>query len=259
MSGTDFRNEYKSAIEELTPSNELLERISLRMEQAKAEPNPAQNRSFFSRHRAILTAAASLAVVIGICAVGAVVISHLNDMNSMTDSAEFDMAGAAVSIADKEVYEDGNGGNGLNNDADSAAILEPSAPDSLQEAPSAGNGHEINSPTPAGEYYSDDLLQVLAKKAKNGTLTIEDLGKDITIQGDDTYCQVFRSFKRDTVPYTLVADFENIDGEMRVINLYIALYIAEPEQDDFNRQIDLIKNSEQLEDFFARNASEDLY
>lgn len=253
MSGTDFRNEYKSAIDELTPSRELLERISWRMEQAKTETKPAPNKSFFSRHRAILTAAATLAVVIGICTVGAVVVSHFNNMNSMTGSSSFDAAGT-VSIADKEICEDGNGGNGWN-DADNAAILEPNAPAALPEATAGAGEYEINKPTPADEYYSDDLLQVLAKKAKNGTLTIEDMGKNITIQGDDAYCQVFRSFKRNAVSYTLIADFENIDGEMKVINLYI----TETEQEDFGRQIDLIKNSEQLEDFFAWNASEDVY
>lgn len=253
MSGTDFRNEYKSAIEELTPSSELLERISWRMEQAKTEPKPAQNRSFFSKHRAILTAAATLAVVIGICAVGAVVVSHFNNMNNMTgSSAEYDMAGV-VSMADEEIC-DGNGGNGLNG-VDNAVNLEPSAPAALPEATAGAGEHEINRPTPADEYYSDDLLQVLAKKAKNGTLTIEDLGKNITIQGDDAYCQVFRSFKRNTVSYTLVADFENIDGEMKVTNFYI----TETGQEDLGRQIDLIKDSEQLEDFFDWNASEDVY
>ena len=257
MNGTDFRNEYKNAMEELTPSSELLKLISGRMDQAAAEPIqlPLQNKSFLSRHRAILTAAATLVMVIGICAVGAVVVSHFNNMNDMTGSASFDGAGAAsmADAAEEIVYPEKE--NGIN-DADNSFGFDLNSPTAVPAEAAVGEYESSNSMSADGYYsdvsFSDDFLQELAEKAKNGALTIEDMGKNITIQGDDSYCQVFRSFVRDTVSYTLIADFKDTDGELKVKSLYI----TETEQKSVYGQIDLINNSDFLEEYFAGRFSE---
>lgn len=273
MNGTDFRNEYKNAMEELTPSSELLKLLSQRMEEAAAEPiqPPLQSKSFFLRHRAILNAAATLVMVIGICAVGAVVLSHFNNMNDMT-SGDAAIGGAgAVSIADADMageiaYSANDEGK---NNAGDAADYEPVAPTATEGAAeneynniSGGSvspdGHYSDNSMPAcggttlADEYSDSMLKELSEKAKNGTLTIEDLGKNITVQGDDTYFQVFRSFTRGDTSYTLVADFKDTEGEMKVTSLYI----TETEQNSVYGKIDLINNPAFLEEYFAGRFSE---
>lgn len=273
MNGTDFRNEYKNSMEELTPSSELLKFLSQHMEEAAAEPiqPPLQSKGFFLRHRAILTAAATLVMVIGICAVGAVVLSHFNNMNDMTSGdAAIDGAGA-VSIADADAAEEiayPANDEGKNNAGD-AANYEPVAPTATEEvAENEYNNISGGSVSPDGHYsdnsmpasggttladeYSDSMLKELSEKAKNGTLTIEDLGKNITVQGNDAYCQVFRSFTRGSTSYTLVADFKETEDELKVTSLYI----TETEQNSVYGKIDLINNPDFLEEYFAGRFSE---
>lgn len=255
MNGTNFRNEYKNAMEDLTPNSELIKRISRYMEQPEAAPSriPDQGRSFYSRHKAILTAAATLAVVIGICAVGAIVVSHFNSMNSMTESAPLYVAGGAASAADGAVFDSDFGD--YVNEKDGNTVCEPGAFSS--DSPNAeGIENVIESGgdcAQSDKYYSDSLLCELAEKARDKTLTMYDLGEDVTIQGDDLYCQAFCSFMRDSISYTLMSDFENTDGEFKVTGLYI----IENGTVDIGRTIDLIEHSERLEDYFSGGFSEE--
>ena len=275
MSGTDFRNEYKNAMDELTPSSELLKRISQRMEQPNTEPIqlPAQNKSFFSRHKAMLTATATLVLVVGICAVGSVVLSHFSEMESLSgnSSSAFDKAGAASSIADS-VYEANYGdyaeaegekdGISVENSAVSPGpdTFSPSAPGVLPELGGNTEAPPGDLPEVAGntelstddEYYTDSQLRLLAEKAQNGTLAPENLGKNITVVSSDAYCQVFGNFQRGVVGYTLVGDFKSIKGEFKVMNLYI----IETDENGNNRSIDLINHLNFLDRYFAGDYSD---
>lgn len=286
MSGTDFRNEYKNAMEELTPSSELLNRISLNAEQAPAEPIllPPKQKNFFSRHRAILSAAATIAVVAGICAVGTVVVSHFNEMNSLTGSASFDKVGAASSFDDYAAENYGEYAEPIDDkdgdimDADSYSSAVPGA--ILEGEENAEHSDDKNSismsdnsvvpdgysPEAAGavpegeepelftdeEYYTDSQLRLLAEKAQNGTLTPEDLKKNITVVSNDAYCQAFGNFQRGVVEYTLVGDFKRIEGEFKVMNLYI----IETDENGNNRNIDLINHLNFLDRYFAGDYSD---
>lgn len=267
MSGNDFRNEYKAAMDELTPNSEILELVSRRMNEAAFEPirMPLRKKSFFSRYRAILTAAAALVTVIGICAAGAVVVSHFNNMNSLSGGSSFDKAAAgAASVEDEEADypADYPEENEKINDTDGAANLYqyPEAPaaslnintsEIKNEAAEAGNSGFSDTCGGTG-IQNDSWLKELAEKAQNGTLTVEDMGKDVTVQGDDAYLQVFCGFTRDAVSYTLIADFEDTDGKL----IATRLYIDEADRDETVRQIDLVNNSNYLEEYFAGNYSE---
>lgn len=273
MNGTDFRSEYKKAMEEITPDSELIKRISRYMKQPETAPKPMpdQSRSFFSRHKAILTAAATLAVVIGICAVGTIVVSHFNSLNNMTGSASLNgEADGAVSIADEEYsYYYAEKDNIENTENKSTGALASSSPpvapgaagglfDSSDAAAENDNegieGTENITESPQQDnFYSDSLFRELSEKARNETLTVDDLGKDVTIEGDDPYYQAFCSFMRNSVSYTLIFAYKSTGGKINVINLYI----TESEESDMNRTIDLINSPERIEDYFAGDFSEE--
>lgn len=250
MNGNNFRNEYKTAMEQITPSSELLSHIEQQMKQIKTEPLqlPTQSKSFYARHRAILTAAATFAVVIGIFAVGAVIMSHFNDME-LTGSAPNSPENAAPIYNDNamDIPEQNNGVEIV--DSDGAAACGSYASPADAKEPLGGSSSES-----AVEPYSDDFLYALAEKAKNGTLTVEEIGKNITVQGEAPYYQVFCSFNRNGIPYTLIADFEETNCGLKAMSLYI----TESEEKDANTKFDLINSSDHLENYFARNATEEI-
>lgn len=257
MNGNNFRNEYKTAMEQITPNSELLTHISQQMKQAKPEPIqlPVQNKSFYARHRAILTAAATFAVVIGIFAVGAVIMSHFDDVN-LTGSASTGSAGGYFSSSDEEIAMDApiyNQVNGIGDgciDADGVESGSIAAPGALKEPGLAGGSTSES----ASEPYSNSFLRELAEKARNSTLTVDDIGENITVQGEAPCYQVFCSFNRNGISYALTADFEETNCGLKAVSLYI----TESEITDADTKLDLINNSDYLEDYFARNATEEI-
>lgn len=233
MNGNNFRKEYKSLMEEITPDGGLLEHIAQLAKETSVLPAP---KSFFIRHRAILTAAATFAVVIGIFAMGSVVVPHLNNMSLAPSSA----AGNAPSCdnagengeniehyniegnfsRDINLEPENNEHNSLINTDIPSMNIESSAFDGSHSEIADSIGSAVL-PTPEEIYFDDGFLYELAEKAKNGTLTVEELGRNVTVQDSGSSCKAFFSFNRNGNSYTLTADFEDNDGELRVISLNI--------------------------------------
>lgn len=248
MNGNNFKAVYKASMNNITPDDELLKQIKLAAAKEANSPPQIQNKSFFRRHRALLTAAAAAALVIGIFAIGAVIISNsfLLESGTLFPAAENNYSFSGLINAN---------GNSHDGDAESKEIYSPEPPkDNISE--DIKNEVSADKTVPPGtnyqDEYSDEQLFLLSEKAKDGTLTPDDIGKITTIKEEENSYHVFAKFCRNGIYYVLSADFETPKGNP------ISLSISEADNENEGRGIDLIKSFSHLEEYFSGVFTENL-
>lgn len=254
MNGNNFKAVYKASMNNITPDDELLKQIRLAAAKEADSPPQIQNKSFFGRHRALLTAAAAAALVIGIFTIGTVIISNSYLMESGS------AAPGAAGNKEGSSHYDYNGFISPDGDCEEIYSPEPPKDNISEEIKSEASADKTVPPggitaAPGTNYqdeYSDEQLFLLSEKAKDGTLTPDDIGKITTIKEEENSYHVFAKFCRNGIYYVLSADFETPKGNP------ISLTISEADNENEGRGIDLIKSFSHLEEYFSGVFTENL-